>query len=306
MVRMVLHRALARSRAVSDFDAPGGQGVFDQVVAKPSQRVRSAAADEDEVLALARRWRQGFEDRHWSSWPVREAREVVAAVLSGVRNGPEAVLHDAGQRWGRVQRDTDTLTESVAVLSQILVEGRHEDPDAVHRVLDSVVASAALALSHRLEVDSRTDALTGVGNRRAFDESLTAALAAASRQHHGLSLFIVDIDGMKHINDCEGHEAGDRALVTFAQAVRAALRAEDSIYRLGGDEFAILMPYCSAARPEAFMDRIQRTGAPAFSWGVVTFPEDGADARSLVATADAAMYRHKARSSGRIPRPAVV
>jgi GGDEF domain-containing protein len=92
-------------------------------------------------------------------------------------------LHEAGQRWGSVHRDTETLADRVEVLRQIMVELWPQEPDAVHGVLDAVVASAALALSRRLEVGSRTDALTGAGNRWAFDESLGAAIASASRQH---------------------------------------------------------------------------------------------------------------------------
>jgi len=210
-------------------------------------------------------------------------------------NGSEVTLHKAGRRWGSAHRDTETLADRVEALRAIMVEEWPNEPDAVHRVLDALVASAAMALSNHLEQDARTDALTGIGNRRAFDESFDAAVASAHRQHYGLSLVIVDIDGMKYINDSQGHLAGDDALVKVAQAIETSIRKGDAVFRIGGDEFAIIMPYCAAGHPATTMERIQSPGAPSFSWGVSSFPQDGLSARSLMSSADAAMYRRKRR-----------
>jgi len=247
------------------------------------------------VQALVEGWRRLAEHRHPSSWPHAEAHNVVVAVLGAMRNGPEETLHEVGQQWGSVHRDTETLADRVEMLRQIMVEGWPEEPEAVHRVLDAVVASAAIALSRRLEVDSRTDALTGAGNRRAFDEVLGAAIASASRQHYSVSLVIVDIDGLKYINDSEGHQAGDDALVRLAHALDTLLRREDHVYRIGGDEFAIIMPYCVVGATTDLMERVRGGGAPSFSWGVSSFPTEGVVPTSLVAAADASMYRRKSR-----------
>jgi diguanylate cyclase (GGDEF)-like protein len=224
-----------------------------------------------------------------------------------MRNGSEVTLHRAGERWGAVHRDTETLADRVDALRAIMVEEWPDQPGAVHRVLDALVAGAAMALSNQLERDSRTDALTGTGNRRAFDEALDAALASAYRQHYGLSLVIVDIDGMKHINDSQGHLAGDDTLVRLAQAIERSVRKGDSVFRIGGDEFAVIMPYCAADHPATTMERIQSAGAPSFSWGVSSFPQHGLSPRSLMSSADAAMYRRKPsvtrHGESRIPDP---
>ena len=299
MACMALDQRLAWTGGIDDLDSYRIRSALRPWADKPAGEISCRAVDEGEVGALADRWRRVAGHHPLSSWPHNEAHDVVVAVLGVMRNGPEAMLHEAGQRWGSVHRDTDTLADQVEVLRQIMVEAWPEEPDVVHRVLDAVVASAAIALSRRLEVDSRTDALTGAGNRRAFDESLSAAIASASRQHYSLSLVIADIDGMKYINDSEGHLAGDDALVQFAHAIGASLRQEDRVYRIGGDEFAIIMPYCAAGHLTASMERIQRRGAPAFSWGASRFPEDGHAASSLVAAADVAMYRRKSWHSRR-------
>jgi len=289
----------AKSSGLDDLHTYGVRSALGPWVGTPTDETACEPADEGAVQALVEGWRRLAEHRHPSSWPHAEAHNVVVAVLGAMRNGPEETLHEVGQQWGSVHRDTETLADRVEMLRQIMVEGWPEEPEAVHRVLDAVVASAAIALSRRLEVDSRTDALTGAGNRRAFDEVLGAAIASASRQHYSVSLVIVDIDGLKDINDSEGHQAGDDALVKFAHAIGASLRQEDHVYRIGGDEFAIIMPYCGPNHPAASMERTQLQGAPAFSWGVSSFPDDGAVASSLVAAADAAMYRRKPSSSRR-------
>jgi len=299
MTHVALDQRHTKSGGMDDLHTYGVQSALGPWAGKPTDETACGPADEGEVLALVEGWRRLAEHRHPSPWPHAEAHNVVVAVLGVMRNGPEAALHEAGQRWGSVHRDTETLADRVEMLRQILVDAWPEEPEAVHRVLDAVVASAAIALSRRLEVDSRTDALTGAGNRRAFDESLGAAIASASRQHYSLSLVMADIDGMKDINDCEGHQAGDDALVKLAHAIGASLRQEDHVYRIGGDEFAIIMPYCAPNHATASMERIQMQGAPAFSWGVSSFPDDGAVASSLVAAADAAMYRRKPSSSRR-------
>lgn len=292
----------AKIGGMDDVDTYMPQTALGPGTEKPTGETSCGAADEGEVVALVERWRRVAEHRHPSSWPHGEAHDVVVAVLGVKRNGPEAALHEAGQRWGSVHRDTETLADRVEMLRQIMVDAWPEEPDSVHRALDAVVASAAIALSRRLEVDSRTDALTGAGNRRAFDDALEAAIASACRQHYSLSLVIADIDGMKDINDSQGHQAGDDALVKFTHAIGASLRQEDLLYRIGGDEFAIIMPYCAANHPAASMKRIQMQGAPRFSWGVSSFPQDGVVASCLVAAADAAMYCRKPclsrRSSG--------
>ncbi len=97
------------------------------------------------------------------------------------------------------------------------------------------VAAARLAL---------VDSLTGLRNRRAFDEELAQALVARSRGaiEPRVALAMIDLRGLKEINDTIGHQAGDARLVTLAETLRAGVRGGDSVYRLGGDEFMLILP----------------------------------------------------------------
>jgi diguanylate cyclase (GGDEF)-like protein len=108
----------------------------------------------------------------------------------------------------------------------------------------------------RLERATLTDSLTGTRNHRAFEEDLARALAHRRRHGTGLSLVMIDLDGLKAINDQQGHQAGDRAIKTVADVLRGALRAEEVGYRTGGDEFAALLPEASAWGAFSFAQRL--------------------------------------------------
>jgi diguanylate cyclase (GGDEF)-like protein len=89
---------------------------------------------------------------------------------------------------------------------------------------------------------ARADALTGLGNRRAFDEALAREIARAERAGSKVCMVLVDLDGLKRINDGFGHVEGDRCLTAVASAIGRSIRAGDQAFRWGGDEFAILLP----------------------------------------------------------------
>ena len=156
-----------------------------------------------------------------------------------------------------------------------------------------------------------TDRLTGLPNRALFHDRLERALAMAKRRDAAVAILFLDLDRFKNINDSLGHEIGDRVLVMVAERLRRCLRAEDTLARLGGDEFAILLPEiadrrdthlvtdkCLAAlsAPEVIGEHELTVNA---SIGVAVFPQDGADVQHLLRSADAAMYRAKARGGGR-------
>jgi diguanylate cyclase len=113
---------------------------------------------------------------------------------------------------------------------------------------------AALA---RAEQEARVDPLTGCLNRRGWTACLRAEERRCSR--HGLDAVavILDLDGLKAINDAEGHDAGDRRLVGCADALRRAVRGEDFVARLGGDEFAILAVQTESRAPEAVVAQVE-------------------------------------------------
>jgi diguanylate cyclase (GGDEF)-like protein len=159
------------------------------------------------------------------------------------------------------------------------------------------------ALAAQLDTLARTDALTGVANRRAWDEELPRALERSKRTGLPLCVVLVDLDHFKKFNDEHGHQAGDRLLSDMSAAFTAELRKDDQLARYGGEEFALLLNGCDAAQARATLERLSKVmpQRQTFSAGIVQC--DGSeDARAVVALADRALYQ--AKSTGR--RRAVV
>ena len=146
---------------------------------------------------------------------------------------------------------------------------------------------------HRaLATASRTDALTGVLNRRGFQERADAELASLSRGGRGGAIVMLDIDRFKPVNDLYGHAAGDELLCWVARTLQASVRPSDAIGRLGGDEFALLLAEIDAenARSRANLISDALAERAPVSLGVALFPEDGADLETLTRRADTRLY----------------
>ncbi len=151
------------------------------------------------------------------------------------------------------------------------------------------------------------DPLTGVGNRRDFDQTLRAELERRGGRRASdtspVALFIVDLDDFKSVNDDHGHPVGDAVLREAATRIRAVLRSDDRLARIGGDEFAVIAPGANENSARSLAEAIQlalaadagESGvpAPAASVGWAVFPVDGEDYRSLMQAADARMMRLK-------------
>ena len=150
----------------------------------------------------------------------------------------------------------------------------------------------------QVEALARTDSLTGLPNRRAWDEEVQREIARARRSGQPLTLAMVDLDHFKRFNDAHGHAAGDDMLAEVAASWRRALRTNDVLARYGGEEFAVLLPACEADEAVRLLDRL-RDATPrgeTCSVGVATFRLDDT-AASLGGRADAALY--EAKRSGR-------
>lgn len=154
------------------------------------------------------------------------------------------------------------------------------------------------------------DELTGLANRRTFNDALERELARARRTRGTLSLLLLDLDGLKTINDAHGHPAGDLALSALAQAAEACVRQADVVARLGGDEFAVVLPDTSEAEASAIgvrvrehLERVEIGGRPlSLSFGVATLRGPRGNAGALLCEADTALYRDKlARNTLRPP-----
>jgi diguanylate cyclase (GGDEF)-like protein len=193
-------------------------------------------------------------------------------------------------------RGSAALTVAVWLLASLAIKGFVETRDANLRLEE-----AMRALHHA----SITDPLTGLFNRRHFNERLDAEFQRAARYAQPLSVLIADMRGLKRVNDTMGHAAGDEVLRQVAAAARQAIRATDLAFRIGGDEFAFLLPNTDArgatAVAEAIVALVQQTVITvgdavvrtAISVGRATYPDDGNTAGQLVLAADAAMYRER-------------
>ena len=154
----------------------------------------------------------------------------------------------------------------------------------------------------RAEGLAREDSLTGLGNRRAFRETLTREVARARRGDGRLSVVVGDLDHFKEINDRFGHEAGDECLRRTADALRSTARRADACFRWGGDEFAVLLPETDGEEAEAVAERIQKavraSGSPSgaspleITCGVAQLSAGG-EPETLVAAADRDLLARK-------------
>jgi diguanylate cyclase (GGDEF)-like protein len=162
----------------------------------------------------------------------------------------------------------------------------------------------SVELTEELERQARTDALTGVANRRAFDEHLERECADAGRHGMPLSLLLLDLNDFKAMNDVHGHATGDAVLVRVAELCASQCRVADVVARIGGDEFAVLLPRTSAFGAEKFAARLQgliaaetfKAGGDAIvvrtAIGIAT-ASGRAKPDELLQAADVDMYRRK-------------
>ncbi|MFC4640142.1 GGDEF domain-containing protein [Deinococcus hohokamensis] len=157
-----------------------------------------------------------------------------------------------------------------------------------------------VAAAH-LHTLAHVDALTGLGNRRAFDQDLARLGAAVGSSRGRLQVVIMDLDGLKHINDTFGHAYGDALLVAFGEALRETFRHEAHLYRFGGDEFALLLPRTLEDEHQEVLEHVRQAvtltverGFPQAnaSAGVAEVPTDG-DAETVLRMADERMYAQK-------------
>jgi len=158
----------------------------------------------------------------------------------------------------------------------------------------------------QIEYQAYHDALTGLANRRLFQEHLSLALALAGRRNNLVAVLFLDLDHFKLINDTLGHSTGDALLQVVASRVKDCVREGDTVARVGGDEFTIVLQDINKKEDAAVVaQKVLRAIADPVelnihrlyvttSIGITTFPDDGDDAETLLKNADNAMYRAKA------------
>lgn len=217
-------------------------------------------------------------------------------------------------RWGTAPGQASAVAAAAAwLLIDLASGGRYSHPlipfwNATVRLGFFSVVSWLLDRLHRaVERETtlaRTDPLTGLPNRRAFEEAAARELARAARLGSGVALAVIDLDDFKLVNDRRGHEAGDEVLCRFAATARRVLRSIDITARTGGDEFSVLLPEVDAASAVQVLGRLQESltaheaGAVRCSIGVAHVT--GGTLSDALRSADTALYQAKAEAKGSI------
>lgn len=244
-------------------------------------------------------------------------------LLDAVMPGLDGYAVCAALRASRLTRDIPIIF--ITALKTPEDETRALDAGAVDFISKPVNAAVVRARvrtqitvkrqSDTLRELTLTDGLTGVANRRAFDEKLAGEWRRCARAQVPISLIMVDIDQFKHFNDFYGHQAGDACLQQAGAAMRrAAMRPQDVVARYGGEEFAILLPQEDLAGAETVARKVldeiaglniaheRSSVAPVVtvSMGVTTLtPHEQRDPTQLVTNADALLYEAKAAGRNR-------
>ncbi|GGJ52807.1 GGDEF domain-containing protein [Deinococcus roseus] len=154
----------------------------------------------------------------------------------------------------------------------------------------------------QLQTAATHDGLTGLANRSAFERDLDLQMAQSLRHGHPLGVLVLDIDGLKKINDEHGHLRGDQLLQSFSRGLRRHMRIGDVCYRLGGDEFAVMLTHSAVGNRRALQKRIrlvmqdvhhQGFKSAGVSLGLAFFPQEGQTPQALLKLADERMYLMK-------------
>ena len=165
-------------------------------------------------------------------------------------------------------------------------------PWVVVIVTTAVLFESQARLSRRLREAATTDPLTGVANRRAWEEESARILARAARAGETVTIALLDLDGFKDVNDTHGHAAGDALLRDLTASWSRHLRRSDLMGRYGGDEFVLTLPGTDHHGAQEIVERLAASHSAPWSVGMAT--SQGADSlNGMLARADAALYRNK-------------
>ncbi len=289
----------------------------------------------DDVALMLARHTQGRLDfpravvfvRHGDGWKGASATPggtVPATTATGIATLPEHLWRTAAPTLVRTLEEDPVLEELLpggrnVVVVPLVADGdalgialaewgrgpRAQIPAVTVETLAQSASQAAIALRNaallsEVEHLATRDGLTGLSNRRLFEETLQREVARSHRRKAPLALVVLDVDHFKDVNDTVGHQAGDEVLREVAQAMVGHTKASDLPARYGGDEFVVLLPDCTAANALVVAERLRAAVAHevsavpvTVSAGVGAMPDNAGDGERLVAAADAALYAAK-------------
>ncbi|MBX3603844.1 MAG: GGDEF domain-containing protein [Piscinibacter sp.] len=263
---------------------------------------------------------------------IAEAAEQAARRVSDGLRGMIDDVEQSATRTGRhVTAFQDTLqqqgerlpalttAESIGASVDALLGGTRDAGVSLAALASRLQAATVELEALRLELDharaqATLDALTGVMNRRGFDEAMTGVLADHPEDEPGPSVVLIDLDHFKQVNDRYGHVFGDTVLKTVAHAIRACVKGRDLVARFGGEEFVVLLPSTSLAGARALAEQVRTTiagarvrrGGSAEAVGAITVSlgvaarRPGEALEPLIERADQALYRSKRDGRNRV------
>ena len=271
----------------------GASAVRDEAAKDQAERASLQATCADLERTLAARTAQ-----------LQAAKQRPETELAQPRQTEERLLTErTAELRATIERLEAEMAERVQSVERAVAE-RTTELQATNQRLEAEIAE-------RLQAEGRAqhladhDVLTGLPNRRLFEDRVTQALAFSVRNRKLTAVMFVDLDRFKHVNDTLGHAVGDAMLKEVAQRLVDQLREGDSICRLGGDEFVILLPEIKRSSDSAHVAQkiIEAVAQPVTlderdlhitcSIGISVFPDDGRDTEALIRNADAAMYHAK-------------
>jgi diguanylate cyclase (GGDEF)-like protein/PAS domain S-box-containing protein len=262
-------------------------------------RLRALAAMGDRALA-------GANPAELAAEAVELLRTTLPVAGAQVRLAGGAALASDGPTEDAMRFPIGTGDELLVVLSRELTD---EEMSIVRAVANTLAtALARLRGEEQMRHEAVHDPLTGLANRTLLRDRLEHADARSLREGGDTGVLFVDLDNFKQVNDVHGHAAGDAVLVELGERLRHAVRPADTVARLGGDEFVVLCDEIDEAAALALARRLQHAIAqPLIAAGAeqslsasIGLAVGHGDANTLLAEADVALYRAKARGGGRI------
>lgn len=274
-----------------------------RIVARQPVELAFAEADDTVQLALA----IGLVAALFASalaWLAARRLSVDLYALADAASGVEAGRPGSDIPAMQSSREVQQLSQSLGRMTHHLVAAREAMEEKVRlRTLELEAANRAL------DLQARTDALTGLLNRRGFETQMAFAVALARRSSRPLSLITVDVDHFKRVNDTYGHEAGDEVLRRLARTLESRLRGSDVVARLGGEEFVALLPDTDLTGAQSIAQALVTAmaeqqdpvvGTITVSAGVATMRGAEDNGAAMLRRGDAALYEAKGQGRNRV------